>query len=32
VIDVVTQKVTRTIPVGKGPNGISYWFKTGSMP
>jgi len=32
IIDVITQKVTDTITVGKGPNGISYWFETGGMP
>ncbi|RJQ23038.1 MAG: YncE family protein [Nitrospiraceae bacterium] len=32
IIDVITQKVTGTVPVGKGPNGISYWFATGGMP
>lgn len=32
LIDVATQKVIRIIPVGKDPNGISYWFETGGMP
>ncbi|MCG2461171.1 hypothetical protein K8352_10465 [Flavobacteriaceae bacterium F89] len=32
VIDVATQKAIYTVPVGKEPNGISYWFKTGGMP
>jgi len=29
IIDVVSQKVTGTIPVVKSPNDISYWFETG---
>lgn len=32
VIDAGTQKVIQTIPVGKGPNGISYRFPDGGMP
>ncbi|WP_369692444.1 hypothetical protein [Elizabethkingia bruuniana] len=31
-MDVASQKVIHTIPVGKGPNGIRYWFETGGMP
>ena len=32
VIDVATQKETGKYPVGKSPNGLSYWFKVGGMP
>lgn len=30
-IDVATLKETRRFPVGKTPNGLSYWFKVGGM-
>ncbi|MBK0402403.1 hypothetical protein I5M27_05365 [Adhaeribacter sp. BT258] len=32
VIDVASEKVTATIPVGITPNGISFWSETGGMP
>lgn len=32
LIDVATQKETGRYPVGKSPNGLSYWFKVGGMP
>jgi YVTN family beta-propeller protein len=32
VIDVSSEKVTATIPVGITPNGISFWTETGGMP
>ncbi len=31
-IDVASQKVKGSFPVGKSPNGLSYWFKVGGMP
>ncbi|MGV8946285.1 MAG: YncE family protein [Lutibacter sp.] len=31
LIDVATQKETGKYPVGKSPNGLSYWFKLGGM-
>ena len=31
IIDVATQKVTGSFPVGKNPNDLSYWFKTVGM-
>ena len=32
VIDVATEKVVATIPVGFSPNGISFWSESGGMP
>lgn len=32
VIDVTTEQVITTVPVGITPNGISFWSETGGMP
>lgn len=32
VIDLATEKVIATVPVGYTPNGISFWSETGGMP